>query len=82
MPGLGRFASADTVVANPGNPQSHNRFSYVLGNPIKLVDPSGHYAICFQQGTNEADVTTALTQICTQLAEAGFLTQAELMDFE
>jgi RHS repeat-associated protein len=39
---LGRFASADTVVPEPGNPQSFNRFSYVRNSPVKLVDPSGH----------------------------------------
>ena len=41
-PGLGRFISADTIVLNPGNPQSLNRYSYVLGNPLKYIDPSGH----------------------------------------
>jgi len=40
---LGRFVSADTVVPEPGNPQAFNRYSYVLGNPLKYVDPSGHY---------------------------------------
>jgi hypothetical protein len=29
-------------VPSPGNPQSLNRYSYVLGNPLKYVDPSGH----------------------------------------
>jgi RHS repeat-associated protein len=28
-PTLGRFIQADTIVPNPGNPQSLNRFSYV-----------------------------------------------------
>ena len=39
---LGRFVSADTVVPEPGNPQSLNRFSYVLGNPLRYTDPTGH----------------------------------------
>ena len=42
-PLLARFISADTVVPQPGNPQSLNRFSYVLGNPLKYTDPSGHF---------------------------------------
>jgi hypothetical protein len=33
---------ADSIVPNPGNPQSLNRYSYVLGNPLKYIDPSGH----------------------------------------
>ncbi len=27
---------------NPSNPQSLNRYSYVLNNPLKYIDPSGH----------------------------------------
>jgi len=41
-PLLGRFLSADTVVPEPGNPQALNRYSYVLNNPLKYTDPSGH----------------------------------------
>ncbi|MCP4126048.1 MAG: RHS repeat-associated core domain-containing protein, partial [Gammaproteobacteria bacterium] len=41
-PALGRFAQADTIVPEPGNPQSLNRFSYVGNNPIRYSDPSGH----------------------------------------
>jgi RHS repeat-associated protein len=40
--GIGRFASADTIVPNPNNPQSFNRYSYTRNNPINLVDPTGH----------------------------------------
>jgi len=39
---LGRFISADTIVPEPGNPQSLNRFSYALGNPLRYIDPTGH----------------------------------------
>ena len=38
---LGRFASADSIVPEPGNPQALNRYAYVLGNPLRYVDPSG-----------------------------------------
>ena len=40
-PTIGRFISPDTIVQNPGNPQSLNRYSYVLNNPLKYVDPTG-----------------------------------------
>ncbi len=39
---LGRFISADTIVPQAGNPQSLNRYAYVLNNSVKYVDPSGH----------------------------------------
>jgi RHS repeat-associated protein len=41
-PTIGRFISADTIVPNPANPQSLNRYSYCLNNPLKYIDPSGH----------------------------------------
>ncbi|MGH2536537.1 MAG: RHS repeat-associated core domain-containing protein, partial [Candidatus Promineifilaceae bacterium] len=42
VPAVGRFASADTIVPNPANPQSFNRYTYALNSPINLVDPTGH----------------------------------------
>jgi RHS repeat-associated protein len=39
---LGRFVSADPVVPNPANPQSLNRYSYVLNNPLRYTDPTGY----------------------------------------
>ncbi|MEJ2557318.1 MAG: RHS repeat-associated core domain-containing protein [Anaerolineae bacterium] len=41
-PGLGRFVSADTVVPEYANPQSLNRYSYVLNRPLQGGDPTGH----------------------------------------
>ena len=41
-PKLGRFLSPDTIVPGMANPQALNRYSYVLGNPLKYIDPSGH----------------------------------------
>ncbi|MDW8101216.1 MAG: RHS repeat-associated core domain-containing protein [Anaerolineae bacterium] len=42
-PSLGRFLQPDPLVPEPGNPQALNRYSYVLNNPIKYTDPSGHW---------------------------------------
>ncbi len=38
---LGRFLGVDPVLGSADSPQSWNRFSYVNGNPLILVDPSG-----------------------------------------
>ncbi len=44
---LNRFLSADTIVPSPGNPQSLNRYSYVLNSPVMYQDPTGHAEQCF-----------------------------------
>jgi RHS repeat-associated protein len=41
--GIGRFISADPIVSDPLDPQSLNRYSYVINNPLKYVDPSGYW---------------------------------------
>jgi RHS repeat-associated protein len=41
-PGLGRFISADTIIPNPANPQSYNRYAYVLNRTLNFTDPTGH----------------------------------------
>lgn len=43
-PTLGRFTQPDTIIPSIENPQDWNRYSYVLGNPIRYADPTGHCA--------------------------------------
>jgi RHS repeat-associated protein len=40
---IGRFLSADTMIPYMYNTQSFNRYSYVRNNPLKYIDPSGHW---------------------------------------
>jgi hypothetical protein len=39
---LNQFTQPDTIVPNIKNPQSLNRYTYALNNPIRYSDPSGH----------------------------------------
>jgi RHS repeat-associated protein len=41
-PTLGRFLQPDSLVPEPLDPQSLNRYSYVVNNPIGRIDPSGN----------------------------------------
>jgi len=41
-PYLNRFLQPDTIVPGAFNPQSLNRFSYTLNNPLRYTDPTGH----------------------------------------
>lgn len=42
VPNTNRWLSPDTIVPDPANPQSFNRYSYVENNPINFSDPTGH----------------------------------------
>ncbi len=62
-PAIGRFAQPDSLIADLYNPQSLNRYSYALNNPVRYTDPTGH-SIC-----EEADCRDPRAS----LARAGFL---------
>jgi RHS repeat-associated protein len=38
----GRFVSPDSIVPDPLDPQSLNRYAYVRNSPLNATDPSGH----------------------------------------
>ncbi len=41
-PALGRFAQADSIIPQPGDPREWDRYGYVRNNPVIHIDPSGH----------------------------------------
>jgi RHS repeat-associated protein len=43
-PYINQFLSADTIVPGYANPQNLNRYAYVLNNPLRYIDPTGHMA--------------------------------------
>jgi RHS repeat-associated protein len=42
-PLLGRFVQPDATVPDVETPQSLNRYTYALNDPLQYVDPSGHF---------------------------------------
>lgn len=42
-PVLGRFIMPDPIIPGATNSQSYNRYSYVLNNPLSMVDPTGNH---------------------------------------
>jgi len=44
---LGRFPQPDSFAfSDLGNPQSLNLYAYVLNNPLRYIDPTGHLSSC------------------------------------
>jgi len=83
LPGTGRFLSADTIVPDPTNPQSLNRYSYVFNSPLIFSDPSGH---CAEAGDDSCwgyyDRSMQLCQECRDLgwAQFGYNFQEEMFN--
>ena len=63
-PVLGRFFSPDPYVQFAGSPQSYNRYSYCLNNPLKYTDPSGQSIAGF--------VAFGLFNLATSMMRASF----------
>jgi RHS repeat-associated protein len=55
--GQGRFTAVDPLMAsaNPANPQTFNRYSYALNNPLRYTDPTGLISESDYDGTTEKE---------------------------
>jgi RHS repeat-associated protein len=48
-PLVGRFMSADSIIPNPTDMKSFNRYSYTTNNPLRYADPTGHEEVEYGQ---------------------------------
>ena len=69
-PELGRFIQPDTVISDFSNPQSYNRYSYALNDPLLYNDPTGHGAVGDFVGGVAIGVGQILNPIPVQLRPA------------
>jgi RHS repeat-associated protein len=63
---LGRFMSPDPLAGTIGDPQSLNRYAYVLNDPVNLIDPLGlqeEFSLgqtCVTRGSGEGTTTRCI----------------------
>lgn len=62
-PALSRFAQADSIIPGVGNPQSYDRYAYVLNNPINGTDPTGHITCSLENGNLGSDYCNTYQQL-------------------
>ena len=62
-PVTGRFLSADPIGGSPWLGQSWNRYSYVLGNPLKYTDPFGLHEEVRERDQEMATVSEIITVV-------------------
>ncbi len=70
MPYIYRYLSPDSIVPDPANPQSLNRYSYVRNAPINYTDPSGHDR-CGSAGTVCNDELPSIYKILSDWRTSG-----------
>ena len=72
-PELGRFLSGDTLIPNGGGTQGYGAYTYALGNPTTMWDPSGHAAIAEYNTSLEAKTRTTGATTYVGLCAKGIL---------
>ena len=83
-PCIMQFHQPDTLIPEPYNPQSYNRYSYGLNNPSRYTDPSGHVPACDRDDwacQTHWDEPIAIEQLNKKYSKQLTEEQAEAWDF-
>ncbi len=80
---IGRFISADPIVPDPMNPQSLNRYTYCLNNPLKYIDPMGYSSEYWLESYYDDSGTTIspYPNLGYYIHEKGMLKPEEIREF-
>jgi RHS repeat-associated protein len=80
-PEIGRFITRDSLVGRKTTPQTLNRYTYCLNNPLKFIDPDGHGEKLSYIKSNPNPVRVSFNIFLNGLAFAivGFLTLLSIM---
>jgi RHS repeat-associated protein len=81
-PAAGRFIQADTDVPESQGVQAYDRYAYVNNNPVKYIDPSGHWpslSDIFSIGATICDITATAVSIVGAGVEAFAAAGGELL---
>ena len=62
-PAIQRFISEDTVRGDIEEPLTQNLYTYTHNNPLKYIDPNGHFAITAATALTAAKAVAALTAL-------------------
>lgn len=76
-PQLGRFIQPDTIIPDQFNPQSWNRYSYVINRPVNLNDPTGH---CLGVIICAIETINAALFLSVRMIQNGGLTDSDFGD--
>ena len=57
-PSLGRFITPDTIVQDPSNPVTLNRYQYSGNNPVNNIDPGNEF-----RGKNSGGIPGTRTEL-------------------
>jgi RHS repeat-associated protein len=75
-PLIGRFMSADPFIQAPFELQSHNRYAYVMNNPLGYTDPSGYFPSLGQMFQGLSDSTTSILRPLEPIAKVAVVVAA------
>jgi RHS repeat-associated protein len=69
---MGRFMTPDPLLnsGHPADPQSWNRYSYTLNNPLRFVDPTGLYVWNNTCGKDDSACNAQFQEMQTQFKQA------------